>query len=80
VTFARSLNPSHVSLHNMQLRAVLVVSLAALAAASDFIGETNVIEATSKTFDTIVGKGKPALVELYVERVSLQLVLTDDPS
>jgi len=44
----------------MQLRIAFIASLASLAAAS------NVIEATSKTFDSIVGKGKPALVELCV--------------
>ncbi|KAH7097370.1 protein disulfide isomerase [Auriculariales sp. MPI-PUGE-AT-0066] len=43
----------------MHLRLGLIASLAAIATAS------NVIEATSATFNSIVGAGKPALVEFF---------------
>jgi len=43
----------------MQLRIAFVAALASLVAAS------NVLEATSETFDSIIGQGKPALVEFF---------------
>ncbi|KAG8731254.1 hypothetical protein FRC10_001917, partial [Ceratobasidium sp. 414] len=36
---------------------------------------SNVLEVTSKNFDSIIGQGKPALVELYVSLSSLKLML-----
>jgi len=44
----------------MLFRSLLVAALAAAVSAS------NVIDLTPDNFDDVVGKGKPALVELYV--------------
>jgi len=55
----------------MLFRSLLVAALAAA------VGASNVIDLTPDNFDDFVGKGKPALVELYVFLANVMIYAND---